>query len=201
MIERPIIFSTAMVEAIMAGKKTVTRRVARLTPDWEVDASRGWGRVRPGDRLWVRETWRVASSGRHYPTQKTRIYAEWRARVRGTYLGQEQDEWACSDAESDALLARAYGRSRPGQWRPSIHMPRWASRLNLVVEDVRAERLLDISHDDIAAEGCSDHEDARVRMIEWQSLWDSLHGRGASAINPWVWRVQFRAFQNNTETA
>jgi hypothetical protein len=82
----------------------------------------------------------------------------------------------------------------PKKWRPSIFMPRWASRITLEITDVRAERLKSITPADAISEGCpgNDHGDHYAAIGQFWGLWDSIHGAGAVALNPWVWVVEFR---------
>jgi hypothetical protein len=143
MTDRPILFSAEMVRAILDGRKTQTRRAIKPVPTFN-----GGGAIfdggdgqedfvepywvfpktckygQPGDFLWVRETWT------QYPIE----------------LNPEPcDAW---------YKATSNGPPPPFKWRPSIHMPRWASRITLEVKGVRVERLQDISEDDAKAEGC-----------------------------------------------
>lgn len=100
------------------------------------------------------------------------------------------------------------------RWRPSIHMPRWASRINLEITGVRVERLQDISRLDIAAEGWPYNEDQAMRIelakalnddeqiddaaIEWfATLWESINGKGSWEQNPFVWAISFRHLTPN----
>jgi hypothetical protein len=161
---KPILFNTQMVQAILAGDKTQTRRVVKPQPPDEVAALFGsfsYGKpvfqrtpkYQVGDILWVRETW-----------------CEW----FDTY-GYKADN--CD-----------YGNSK---WRPSIHMPREAARLFLLVTDVRAERLCDISYEDIAAEGITDPE-----KLNFPTLWNSTikpkdREKYSFAANPWVFVYTF----------
>lgn len=208
MRERPILFSAPMVRAILEGRKTVTRRVVKagidlLTcapiPAWEAF----WNchpcpYGQPGDRLWVREAWS------HVPSTAYRCSD-----------GVQQIEDPTSDGMA-AVYHADWTRSSPGRWRPSIHMPRWASRITLEVTSVRVERLQDISEDQAAAEGVhrvsvgsgyqdrfsaepmtwadavetdAGHEDAR---LAFRDLWESINGAGSWNANPWVWAVAFR---------
>jgi hypothetical protein len=178
MKERPILFSAPMVRALLAGSKTQTRRIVK---DKHIDAAPPvcffqWLREncpygQTGDRLWVRETWipRAAESAALY---------------RADY----------DDAQASGLAGMYSDRG----WRPSIHMPRWASRILLEITGVRVERLQDISDHDALAEGVS--PDMGLR---WQSgddtprgmygeLWESINGPGSWAADPWVWVVEFK---------
>lgn len=213
--ERPILFSGAMVLAILAGKKTQTRRIishdargadqvlwtdkARLWPGREDEPYVGWvAQVhklnglylpltcpygQPGDRLWVRETW--------YPA----------FRRDGKKTGVGAGVVYRADDGTHRLSLGWTPNGKGGGWKPSIHMPRWASRLTLEVVSVRAERLNAISEDDCRAEGCGGWEvqapyDGGV--IDWQTAredfaetWNRINGEGAWLRNPWVWAVEF----------
>ena len=206
MKDRPILFSAPMVRAILAGRKTVTRRVMKPHPNhverrdgewldvWEQEISGEGARsveyearervIRcpygvPGDRLWVRETWGYFG-GDEYLYQHSRAAVGYRA------------------DHLDHLPIPG------GRWRPSIHMPRWASRLTLDVVSVRVERVQEIRCHDIRAEGvaCPEHDfpggfcvsECRSLRRAFADLWDSINaarGFGWDA-NPWVFRVEFR---------
>ena len=239
MKERPIIFSGAMVRAILDGRKTQTRRVVRW-PKW-ADPDRDWpfllppahslalyrdGRpVKkmgcpygvPGDRLWVRETWRVTSESNHYDTDEKRLYVAYRANTGSPgHLGGRQHTTIFSASSDEDLAAKAWGNHRSGPWRPSIHMPRWASRLMLEVTAVRVERLQDISEADAAAEGVDGlvpgHgpvTDAEVRAEPgymrsrfyrdgFAFAWHNINGKRPGCSwedNPWVWVVSVRRLE------
>lgn len=187
--ERPIIFSGPMVRAILDGSKTQTRRIVKNSGDMEFDnndpyfgpywlsyATEAEGedaKVRcpygiPGDRLWVRETWALERDGTGCPDDTGILY-------RATDPG-----W---DDEDTGL-----------RWRPSIHMPRTASRILLEVTDVRVQGLKDISEDDARAEGYSPR--SPDYPVGWfHGLWDTINGAGAWHQNPWVWAITFRRLQ------
>lgn len=158
----------------------------------------------PGDHLWVREPWRVVSSGRHYPSQRTTIYVDWKAgRLPGSFAGQTQSAFVCSDSESDALIASAYGRGKTCgdkiRWRSSVHMPRWASRLTLRITRVRLERLQDISEEDAEREGFVAETIGYMQDAnEEVPMVASARGQFKTSINnhewianPWVWVIDF----------
>jgi hypothetical protein len=176
MKERPILFSGPMVNAILENRKTQTRRVVNIdhvalfrspsiqffqqrvedwVPDGELwDAVDGLcdvlGRVRcpygqPGDRLWVRETWK--------PYTEETGDCGIRYRADGAFINHENswqgaDRWLAVRRPEEQ-----YPQMKPPKWRPSIHMPRWASRITLEITDVRVERLQEISEADARAEG------------------------------------------------
>lgn len=212
-----------MVRAILAGTKTQTRRVVKPVGNDGgfvlMGSERGWWPYRsddgessfhsvrrngavfldetphacpygqPGDRLWVRETW--AEVPRAEP--RTDEDSPWRDDGRiMVYRADPEWEGARQFLCADGVLRWA----KPDHWRPSIHMPRWASRITLEITDVRVERLQAISEADAIAEGCSIDPSAegewRTNRDQYEQLWNSLHGDHAWAANPWVWVVAFR---------
>lgn len=184
MSERPILFSGPMVNAIIAGRKTVTRRVVKPQPDEEREGHAwwrdGWFRtaryehsgedhpasklltcpyVKPGTRLWVRETWRPILSGR----------------LAGGYDYRADDP----SASGEGFMP----------WKLSIFMPRAASRLTLEVVSVRVERLQDVTEADAVLEGLE-------RREHFIRLWNELNGKKYPwESNPFVWRVEFRKLE------
>lgn len=183
MKERPIIFSGPMIPPILAGTKTQTRRIVKPRADrdfgsrcvlqpHEIAGEINAGDLRNsvygalGDRLWVRETW--AWSGD--------------SSVPEFQFVADGEVWYRADPS----------RNSPAiYWRPSIHMPRWASRITLEITDVRVERVQDISVEDCRAEGGMYSSPVDVRAW-YRDLWESLHGDGSWAANPWVWVIGFR---------
>lgn len=201
MRERPILFSGPMVRAILDGKKTQTRRVispVQPRADGLWPAGRDpvpdcpFGRV--GDRLWVRETWRPCMEA-------------WRSYVEYKAGGPELDNLDRDDLLTVKKLALRFPGAKKERkseaWHPSLHMPRWASRLVLEVTGVRVERLQEISEEDAQAEGLrplrvdpalgwGDDLDVPART-KFSILWDKLNGKRTPwASNPWVWVVEFK---------
>ncbi len=198
MKERPILFSGAMIRAILAGQKTQTRRIVK---DRHIDAAPPVHFFRylrekcpygqPGDRLWVREAWRtVAESNDLTPRDLSAAHRFW--------------------YEADAPHQLGFGKLRP-----SIHMPRIASRILLEIVSVRVERLQDCSSKDAIAEGIHHYEhfwsdcdyplpDIAYEPVKgwptryscpveaYRALWDSINGDDSWAANPWVWVVEFK---------
>jgi len=195
MKERPILFKGEMVQAILAGTKTQTRRLVKLTDTdrvREIRSCRNWHLDDPnaamacpygqrGDRLWVRETYRFdgldPNIGMKEKDPETVQYRE-----------DEDDEFVA--------------------WRPSIFMPRWASRITLEITGVRVERLNNISEADAMAEGvaqdnqpdpCNNMWCVKGTQVQgWNSaksacaaLWESINGPGSWAANPFVWVIEF----------
>lgn len=200
--ERPIAFSAPMVRALLAGRKTQTRRVAKLNASGRVArAGRNWhcddpeARLacpygQPGERLWVRERHALHN------------------RYRNVWCRYAADDVFCVVPAPTFVDV-----ARPG-WRPSIHMPRWASRITLEIVDVRVERLQDISEAGAIAEGASFHDGHGVGHSGWRHdygavhcdarssfarLWNEISGAGAWEANPWVWVIEFRPIRPNAE--
>lgn len=218
MNEKPILFSGEMVRAILEGRKTQTRRALTKQPIdilpmkvpnlWVTLETRdpNHGRVircrygKPGDRLWVKETFQVVQP--------------W---------GSVGDEWVGDDImEVDGRL----GSVKPEQigywwslvyraqddicswWRPGIFMPRWASRITLEIVSVRVERVQDISDADAIAEGIERVSDAAhfawrdytgnnqllSPAMSYQSLWEKINSKRELGwdVNPWVWVLEFK---------
>lgn len=181
MKERPILFSAPMVRAILEGRKTQTRRVVK-PPKWSdadeiffigndsiavpdddhADYFIACPYGQPGDRLWVRETFADEAGG-------TR-------RFLGEHIFYRADDW-------QPLVDR---------WTPSIHMPRWASRITLEVTAVSVERLQDISESDCCAEGCGSPITRDLKKPQFMALWESINGPDSWDANPWVWVVEFK---------
>lgn len=195
MKERPILFSAPMVRAILDGRKTVTRRIVKARDlEWmdvhqglrEPDNAERCPYGQPGDRLWVRETWQGPL------LQEFEIDAdpEWHyASHLHHYQNPEHCEYA-ADGGPKPEYTDADDVMRQG-WRPSIHMPRWASRITLEIYNVRVERLQDISEADAAAEGV--HTDPACPAYDaYQALWEQINGPDSWDANPFVWVVTFR---------
>ena len=199
MKESPILFSGQMVKAILSGEKTQTRRIAKVTESGclpgfitpsgchvprriaEHISYCPYGKI--GDRLWVREAWNIRDycSGEYggqgeagYPFEKIP-----KERPAGGY---------CLEFAADG---------GDGPWRPSIHMPRWASRITLEITDVRVERLQNISDEDAISEGVGGDLSITpcYAVSRFRKLWDSINGKRegcAWADNPYVWAVSFK---------
>lgn len=203
MTDRPIIFSAPMVRAMLDGRKTQTRRLA-----WSTKPPKGylvagnetyrgatvWQNARAGDRLWVRENFRILFAGAD-AILKSFAVDEWKAVDRGALAGK--------------LLTDKYG----AEFRPSIHMPRWASRLTLIVTATKRERLQQISGDDAEAEGVFRHVDehsvekifrsdrASSAILYFRELWTKLHGEASWDANPEVVALTFTVAKRNIDAA
>lgn len=231
--ERPILFSAPMVRAILEGRKTVTRRAVKPQPPeghkwcgWIVDSTctkeigaASWGESsgplqrnsvyarcpygKPGARLWVRETWHCD----HFEVQK------------GPYL-QPADMHDLEQSREDGELVYAadglapYEQEQP-TWKPSIHMPRWASRILLEITDVRVERLQDGEGETAFESRYISEGINRIHQGDgdyafhpfksepgvgnwtdpfdaWRELWVGINGAESWNANPWVWVVEFK---------
>jgi hypothetical protein len=194
MKERPILFSATMVRAILEGRKSMTRRVCKPQPRSVGDMvstnshcalmirrhnDEAWNEIPcrygiPGDRLWVRETFRHAFKGKI--PEACNYLAD-----AGTM------RWPQVKSAQDAK------ESWPIGWKPSIHMPRWASRILLEITNVRVERLQEITPADCIAEGLGYPRDDRYAALDnFKPLWESINGPGSWDTNPWVWVVGFK---------
>lgn len=193
MKERPILFSGPMVRAILDGSKTQTRRVAKHPlaqaavrinsykgqSEFDCILPDGTGGIiqcpygNPGDRLWVRETWAHERDGTGCPDDTGVLY-------RATDPG-----W---DDEGTGL-----------RWRPSIYMPRWASRITLEITAVRVERLQSISEADARAEGVTPNAFEQTSDnwggVLYRRLWEQINGPGSWHANPWVWAITFQRLE------
>lgn len=244
MKERPIIFSGPIINAILAGRKTQTRRVikcncnclhnGKLLGEWGLSKPPyrwtgakddalwqlfgespvvgdwvEWFQTdvddyasekvpcpygKPGDRLWVRESWlKLDRDHRHDVSKPNDWLVPWGDKPRRNGCAYKAD--ATSESER-CRLELGYKN-----WTPSIHMPRWASRITLEVTNVRVERLREITEADSQAEGvemCEHFAKAQhghplqPHRTAFAWLWASIHGRESWCANPWVWVVEFK---------
>lgn len=203
--ERPILFSGPMVRAILEGRKSQTRRIVKPQPErlQVYDATvrdgvcqfYGVGRSSqfadsldvqcpcgvPGDRLWVRETWQ------HTVATDSDCCVCYAADLSSRHSLADQ----CGQGDFVAVGEQCEPL-HVGKWRPSIHMPRWASRITLEVVGVRVERLQDISEADAVSEGVDFISVGGVGAKDvFESLWESINGEGSWHANPWVWAIEF----------
>lgn len=202
MKEWPALFSAEMILALVAGKKTQTRRFGGF-----------WAKVEPGDRLWTRETWGYRGSGWNnlrpdeeeydiaYRADGTR-----RRFVMGSHIsagGRPPGLPKCPTQKPGQTTADFYDVTLTAywrQWRPSIFQPRWATRELLEVVSNREEPLQDITEADAAAEGvapapfCKTGRPAGMEHVEaFEGLWDSINdGLASWAANPRVRRIEFQ---------
>ncbi|HCN35600.1 MAG TPA: hypothetical protein DIS99_13455 [Acinetobacter johnsonii] len=204
MKERPILFSAPMVTAILEGRKTQTRRVVksdliinqaefecgnrphviRSEPSLQYWVENGCPFGQVGDHLWVRETFMdLSGTGVEHRDSEGKLQKY--AYATDCPRGSHSDE-----------LRKDFGL----KWKPSIHMPRWASRILLEITGIRVERLQSISDEDAKAEGFdySTHPSA-IEMgyaigakTNFRHTWEQIYGANAWNKNPWVWVVEFK---------
>lgn len=206
MKERPILFSAPMVQALLAGKKTQTRRGPRggmwrhqepraghplifRDGNWAREDAASCHYGKPGERLWVREAWRADAAFDALPPREIPPGPYFCEASRNIWDGGPHD-------------------GTPGRLRPGIFMPRWASRLTLEITGIRLEPVQSISAKDIIAEGAVErpHTDQFGRnpvsrfdgkvYLDLQSLWaagwEKINGHGSWSANTWVWVVEFQ---------
>ena len=203
MKSRPILFSGPMVRALLDGSKTQTRRILKgstefkgsYNPDYlHVHKNApGWSDIcpygKPGDQLWVRETWGARFSHADFGG----VALHWND-LRGPLKKYRTHQ-------NLALYAMSANGQYCGGWIPSIHMPRWASRITLEITGVRVERLHEISDADAMAEGMESYAlngkpsvtgKLNLPSEYYRYLWESINGPGSWDANPWVWVIEFR---------
>ncbi|SAX72479.1 morphogenetic protein [Klebsiella pneumoniae] len=217
-----MIFNAEMVRALLDGRKTQTRRPikwkqTRFTEigeredgskwPWSEDAEHACDFWHPcpfgavGDRIWVRETWGVVS----HAFSDDGLMIDWVPDRPATaihempfgngyysgyaiYAADGDFTWGDDDGYED-------GRSC---WKPSIHMPRAASRILLEITNVRVERLRSMSQDDARAEGVIAASGPMEVGLAFRELWDSIYGEESWKANPWVWVIKFKRIEELT---
>ncbi|HBQ5755661.1 TPA: hypothetical protein L7588_001432 [Klebsiella pneumoniae subsp. pneumoniae] len=198
MKERGMIFNGEMVRAILDGRKTQTRRIIK-------DCTVGRDQISkfiqiekkfigcypedvpelireccpygvPGDRIWVREAFRVHSRATDVATL--------------VYKASERNSW--TEQTHRVPVAVCNKPATPEKWTPSLHIPRWASRILLEITGVRVERLRSMSQDDARAEGVIAASGPMEAGLAFHELWDSIYGEESWKANPWVWVIEFK---------
>ncbi len=223
MKERGMIFNGEMVRAILDGRKTQTRRSMKPQPandiargtfpnteayGWVSSMKHKFGSTtahfcpfgQPGDRIWVRETFQ----GPLFDFEQMESYLDDNSKFEKPEFCQYAADGKPAPEYYDAEDNLHCG------WRPSIHMPRWASRILLEITDVHVERLNSISEEEARSEGV-----ARLREGYWKNyqpgwtqhqlsargsfatLWDSIYGSGEWDRNPWVWVITFKRIEGD----
>lgn len=225
MKERGMIFNAEMVRALLDGRKTQTRRPIKFpfkdrNLGCELSGNELAGELsagnylnspfgKPGDRIWVRETWAQLGN-------EDRCTIDWddnlvkgggpeAARIYRASCEQKEGNYGLWSIPDDAYWKpHTDDLQYDGTWCPSIHMPRWASRITLEITGVRVERLNDISQEDAQAEG--------MELTGWRPtysapdsggevwtpydnfalLWESIYGEESWQANPWVWVIEFK---------
>lgn len=212
MKERPILFSAPMVRALLAGRKTVTRRLVKPQPTGHHILSPAWGKSPDGFAFGKPHVW--VENGPDYPDgpddERRCPYGEPGDRlwVKETVRWNAYLKQGLFAADKKPSSIDAWPWQRPVL--PSIHMPRRASRITLEIVDVRVERLHDITEDDIEDEGIELAPDGVSAYFEeaegpggqmpslrdaWEHLWTEINGKSSWDANPWVWRVGFKRLE------
>nr|WP_105283358.1 hypothetical protein [Escherichia sp. MOD1-EC6153] len=190
MKERGMIFNDEMVRAILGGNKTQTRRIVEEKFYGRAVAAELLAKHcpygQPGDRIWVRETYRVHGKATDVATL---VY---RASVRNSWTEQ-----------THRVPVEVCNKPVSEKWTPSIHMPRWASRILLEITDVRVERLHDMSEADAKAEGATPATykitpPEAVYRVGFGDIWRSIYGQDNWLSNPLVWVIEFKRIQGAT---
>ena len=224
MTERGMIFNGEMVRALLDGRKTQTRRVVKQQPDEDglakitngpwVDTSERtykcpFGTV--GDRIWVRETFACLGN-------EDGCAIDWNdnlvkgggpeaARIYHASCEQKPGNYGLWSIPDDAFWKpHTDDMQYEGSWVPSIHMPRWASRILLEITDVRVERLNSISEADAHAEGCVGGHDSipgyaysATPHEHFHHVWASIYGEESWQANPWVWVIKFKRIEGGAK--
>lgn len=209
MTAHPIIFSATMIRALLAGQKTQTRRIVKPRDGLDALAMHQFGRCpygQPGDLLWVKETFQPVLTPYFDPPD-----SEWATGKGYQVLYMATDKAVVYVDRDDNVTERR---------KPSIHMPRWASRLTLRITEVRVQRVQDISEDDARAEGievvggpysCNPYRNYRIGKAgemnmhcsaptrSFMTLWESIYGPGSWDANPWVWALTFDVIHKNVD--
>lgn len=185
--ERGMIFNDEMVRAILGGNKTQTRRIVEEKFYGRAVAAELLAKHcpygQPGDRIWVRETYLVHGKATDVATL---VY---RASVRNSWTEQ-----------THRVPVEVCNKPVSEKWTPSIHMPRWASRILLEITDVRVERLHDMSEADAKAEGATPATykitpSEAVYRVGFGDIWRSIYGQDNWLSNPLVWVIEFKRIQ------
>lgn len=202
MKERPILFSGPMVRAILDGSKTQTRRVVKPQPpssapsriacDWYEPIVVRRGMHEPGDSVFGfandEDGWRCP-----YGAPGDRL---WCRETFGIVPRPPSDSSRCRiGPDGKGITWRADWNGNPSgfKWKPSIHMPRWASRITLEVTGVRVERLNEINAVEAMCEGIPERHLGPIDAFA--ELWESINGAGSWDENPWVWVVEFKRLE------
>lgn len=204
---KPILFNTQMVQAILEGRKTTTRRLVKVNSSLDFIGCSSTGgdfdaaafgkgcyekildakiieRVKapymPGDILYVRETWGISNPlGDFARNNRTAEYVYKAGYSKGERIPMARDQ-----------------EKNLGVWKPSIHMPKVAARIFLKVTSARVERLQDITEEGIRAEGITEEWPPHA-MDKFQELWDSTTKEYKWRLNPWVWVIEFERIEKS----
>lgn len=219
--ERPILFNGDMVRALLDGRKTQTRRAIKLKTGDTFDehcllgAIQEWRPIYdkvagctvgkeaalircpygiPGDRLWVRETFQGPLVDQEETAEDPTYFKDMERYKNPKHCAYRASGDSCEYVDPDGELIQ--------RWKPSIFMPRWASRITLEIVSVRVERLQDINGDECKAEGCHGGHGSipgygysASPKEHFAHVWKSINGAGSWDSNPWVWVVEFKPLE------
>lgn len=231
MKEHPILFSTPMVQAILEGRKTMTRRILKVKgckpfvpqpEEWTLSDIEKWNKDyhpygQVGDIIWVRESFKLA--GWNFEQGLMTIeYKDGSMFICNAYDPSDDLIWLLDQVE--ALENGGYIEPSPTEkdafiltekrqpFKPSIHMPKEAARIWLKITNVNVERLQSISEVDAMKEGVDFewYDQGRNIKIEaakqlFKKLWYSIHGRESWEANPWVWAIEFEVLSTTGKPA
>ena len=182
MKESPILFSTPMLQAILDGRKTQTRRIIKPQPNSHDDGNFPWlieedcvpipikcPYGHPGDLLWVKETFALSST-------------RWRYKA--------DSDWTFEEKEM----------GEDAKWKSSRFMPKAAARIWLQIEEIRVERLQDITYQDILQEGMPKPLGDYSSPVDWfEKLWTKINWPGSWDANPWLWVITFKIISTTSK--
>lgn len=148
----------------------------------------------PGDRLWVRETFQGPLVDQEEMEKDPTYFKDMGRYKNPEHCAYRASGDSCEYVDQDGDLIQ--------RWKPSIHMPRWASRITLEIVSVRVERLQDIKPEDCIAEGCTGGHGSipgygysATEKEHFRNLWESINGSGSWEANPWVWVIEFKRLE------
>ncbi len=212
MKQHPILFSTPMVQAILQGRKSMTRRVINPQPTLILGPYDEWCEMmiksckyKTGDQLWVRERFFELvdpETSKPYDEPKFMYYASYEAQIDGEVFTDD----------GDGGMAMNKNGTIKNPWKPSIHMPFAACRLFLDIKGIKVERLQDISEEDAKAEGAErgifregPHTESGEFHLElnqhagykdgFKYIWMLINGRDSWNANPFVWCIEFNRIE------
>lgn len=210
--ERGMIFNAEMVRAILSGQKTQTRRIVKNVSSDSCMTLKEPAKNRDGiythvmdapkhglcphgnvgDRIWVRETWQGPLVDFERSDDLLRNPEKYEKPENCVYEADGVPAPEFYDADDNLRCC----------WRPSIHMPRWASRILLEITNVRVERLNDISEEDARSEGVTPTPLPAEKLVggklAFAELWASIYGYENWQANPWVWVIEFKRVQEQS---
>jgi len=210
--ERPILFSAPMIQAILAGRKTQTRRALRVQPPINNKPIMPLYTMEPIPAVTEVSFHEIHENGVPYCSSISRAkcpYGKvgdqlWVRETFGTKIrnvgGTPHESFTYkADNPDEIQFYDCNGNGFPVKWVPSIHMPRSASRIQLEITSIRVEQLLSISESDCVKEGIGSSLLRDCKRPKFMRLWEEIHGEGSCLENPWVWVVEFKVINGGTK--